>query len=214
MIKKLLALLLGVLLCVSLTACGTKNEDPVQEEKPVEENTEEKAEEKVYEIITYGNDDCGYLTLDIYPDILRGVSNGSDMVDILADNTWAARITIETLSFSKENPDFEYAADFLHRSYFNAYNGGDKIYSEEAESETVLDGERAWKVTAERKSTTEEFDIISCIGYVTTNPNGDFVSIKVEAPKDGKDKDGNFYPPTIDELADLVERTYSKTNNN
>ena len=213
--KKLLILLLGLMMCLCLTACGTKQENDSVSDEPVQENAqEEETQETVYEIVTYGNDNCGYVTLDIYPDILRGVSNTDDMVDILSANTWAARITLELLSFTKEDPDFDYAADYLHGSYFNAYNGPDKIYSEEQECEVTLDGERAWKVTAERQSYKEEYDKISCVGYVTVNANGDYVQISVEAPKDGKDKNGNFYPPTIDELADLVERTFRKTNSN
>ena len=53
------------------------------------------------------------------------------------------------------------------------------------------------------------FDKIYCIGYVTTSADGGYVQISIDSPNsDSVDIETSL--PSVEKLADLVERTYRK----
>ena len=207
--KKIMMLLLNCVLCLSLLGCGS---DPKENPDPKPQNPD-NGNTRDQEIVVCGNEVCGYLTLDIYPHIIKVGSNEKQMVEIYARNCEVIRVRIEPLTFTEKDPDFDFAARYLHDRYYNARNGDEKIYSEEQEAYITLDGQPAYRVTAERDDRKERCEKIVCAGYITTNAGGDFIHIKIEAPKNGTMNDGTYYPPSISELMDMVERTFSRTKN-
>ena len=212
--KKLLSLVLALILCLSLVACGNGkgNDDQTSNDAASGSESESAApsgtDDKKAEPVVYGNEYCGYVTIE--DGIIRGAANGDDRVAMnTRDGDAVAQIWIETLSFSKEDPDFAYASDFLHGSYYRAYNGPDKIYSNEAEYEITLDGSPALKITAEKEYSKGSFDKMYCVGYVTTNASGGYVEITVRSPY-SESSDIETTLPSVEKLAELVEKTYRK----
>ena len=213
--KKLLVFILVSAMLISFAACGSSGGKDPEPAKPSgsEQGGQSPSGQggggQKAETVVYGNDDCGYITIDIYQGVLKGSGNDRDLVDITAwEGDLLASVRIDLLSFSKEDPDFAYAADYLRSMYFRAYNGPDKKYSGETEYEVTLDGQQALKITAE--TVTSKGVKKYCAGYVTATANGGYVHISVETPRDDAEGIGTSLP-TIGELMDLVERTYSRT---
>ena len=85
----------------------------------------------------------------------------------------------------------------------------EKSYSH---ADLELDGAPAYKVSYETEDLWGRCEMLSTVSYVTTNPVGEYVRINIYAPKEGHlDKDGNPFRPGIEDLINIIETTYTRT---
>ena len=208
--KKALLLLLSLTLCLSLSACSTADKNPAPNKPDVDTPEEQPGTDKPQEDVLCGNDQCGYITINMYHNVLRAGTNGNGLCQIYVKDS-RTLIQWEIINFSKENPDFDFAADYLRTEFFKGYNGDEKIYSNEVETEITLDGSRALRIVAEKKDSKGEYAAMSVAGYVTNNAAGGWVRITITTGKDGVKLDGTHTPPVLSELMEMVEKTFSKT---
>ena len=210
--KKALLLLLSLTICLCLSACGSSDNQPAPRKPEVDTPEVQPATEpEPTEDIIHGNDECGYITINMYHNILKPGTNGSGIVQIFANNS-RTYIQWEILTFSNENPDFDYAADFLRSMFYDATDRDDsKLYSNIVESEITMDGSRSLKMTGEKKDSKGDYDAMTVAGYITNNAAGGWVMITITTGKDSTKKDGEYNPPHLNELMEMVEKTFSKT---
>ena len=102
--KKALLLILSLTMCFCLSACGSSN-NKTQPQKPNIDVPEEKPGTQTAENVIQGNDECGYITINMYHNVLRAGTNGSGVVQIYATDS-RSLIQWEILKFTEENPDF------------------------------------------------------------------------------------------------------------
>lgn len=211
--KKTLLLILSLTMCICLSACGSSN-NKAQPQKPAIDNPEVQHGTEPAKDVIQGNDECGYITINMYHNVLRAGTNGSGIVQIYATDS-RTLIQWEILKFTEENPDFAFAADYL-RSLFHAAtdNDGSNTYSNIVESEITLGGSHSLKITGEKKDKKGEYDAMTVAGYITNNAAGGWVMITITTGKDSTKKNGEFNPPRLNELMEMVEKTFSKTKGN
>ena len=202
--------LLAGSMVLSLAACGTKQESTPESGEPAPtEETVQNQPESATESILFGNDTLGWLDLGAYKGIVKGGTNESSLMQVIAVGKEGGLIQAETLTFSNE-PDFDYACDYLRSLYsHDSFTGKD--YENKDEREITLDGMPALRVYGEREDTRNEGRILSCAGYITQNAAGDYIIYKLTAPKDLKDENGDVYRPTIEDLCSIVETTFRRS---
>ncbi|MBQ3376104.1 MAG: hypothetical protein IJG49_06805 [Erysipelotrichaceae bacterium] len=150
----------------------------------------------------------------MYHNILKAGTNGSGIVQIYATNS-RTLIQWEILTFTEGDVDFAFAADFLRGTFHDSVdNDGSAMYSNIVESEITLDGSRSLKITAEKKDKKDEYDAMTVAGYITNNAAGNWVMITITTGKDSTKKTGEYNPPHLNELMEMVEKTFSKTKGN
>lgn len=65
-----------------------------------------------------------------------------------------------------------------------------------------------------KKAGMEEYDAMTVAGYITNNAAGNWVMITITTGKDSTKKTGEYNPPHLNELMEMVEKTFSKTKGN
>lgn len=206
--KRIWKYMLAGSLFLSLAACGTKQEDAQEHNEPEESQETAQSTPAEEESILFGNDSLGWLDLGAWNDIVRGTENSADIMQVIARGKEGGLIQAETLNFSEER-DYAYVCDYLRSRYTRDSFSG-KEYQNKEEWELTLDGMPALKIYGEREDTKTEGKIVSCVGYITNNAAGDWIIYQLTAPKDWKDADGNDYRPTIQDLCDIVEKTFRR----
>lgn len=210
--KKVMLLILSLTMCLCLSACASPDSTP-EPQKPDTDTPEVKpnTEPEPAENIVHGNDECGYITINMYHDILKPGTNGNGIVQIFASNS-RTLIQWEILKFTEGNVDFDFAADYLRSMFYKATDmDGSNTYSNTAESELTMGGSRSLKITGEKKDKKDDYDAMTVAGYVTNNAAGDWVMITITTGKNSTKKNGEYTPPTLNELMEMVETTFSKT---
>lgn len=211
--KRTLLIILSLTMCICLSACGSSDNKP-EPQKPAIDTPEEKPGTEPEKDVIQGNDECGYITINMYHNILKAGTNGSGIVQIYATNS-RTLIQWEILTFTEGDVDFAFAADFLRGTFHDSVdNDGSAKYSNIVESEITLDGSRSLKITAEKKDKKDEYDAMTVAGYITNNAAGNWVMITITTGKDSTKKTGEYNPPHLNELMEMVEKTFSKTKGN